>query len=617
MHLTAGMKIDGRYVIQNLIGEGGMANVYLATDIILNRTVAVKVLHDQLAKQERFIERFRREAKAVASLVHTNIVEIYDVGQFNNYYFIVMELLEGQTLKDYVKEKGRLSVSETINIMRQVCAGVEVAHRYGIVHRDLKPQNIFIRKDGVIKIMDFGIAYQQDASPLTQTNAVMGSVHYLSPEQARGENASIQTDIYSLGIVMYEMLSGNVPFTGDSAVNIVLRHLREAVPYVREANEHVPQSVENIIIKATAKDKDLRYQSLKEMSRDLITALNVERLNEPRLYLVDKVDTTEPVVGVVKNDGNQTSLTSAIADLGETTSEEPVRDKKKKAMIASGIIIGALVLLTIIVMSLSNGRMTVMPDLANKTLEEAQVILQQSQLKLAQPEEVTSDTVEAGKIISTETPVGDKIKKDTEIKVKVSKGKAVFLENYKGKLLDEVLPMLEAAGITSDKYEIQYQQPVGNQEEGTILDQNKASGQEFLLAKDKLVLTVARYEEFELSDLTGRTQAEAVGYAKQNGLLLQEEDIIYEYSDTVVEGIVIRTNGYWPARTVKRGDKISVTVSKGKKPFEEYSLEELTKLASQSLPEKDYKAKSKEYTDGKIDEAAFKKWLIEELKKVL
>lgn len=557
MLLTEGIKIDGRYIVQKLIGEGGMANVYLANDIILNRPVAVKVLHEQLAKQERFIERFRREAEAVASLVHPNIVEIYDVGQYDNCYFIVMELLEGKTLKEYVKEKHQLGVSETITIMKQVCEGVDVAHRHGIVHRDLKPQNIFIREDGLIKIMDFGIAYQQDASPLTQTNAVMGSVHYLSPEQAKGEPATIQTDIYSLGIVMYECLTGVVPFTGDSAVNIVLRHLRESVPYVSEKNEHVPQSVENIIICATAKNPDDRYHSLSEMRYDLDTALNVERMNEPRVYFEPYDEgVTEAEIELLEHSGEYASEDYT----AEITPPKKPLNKKKVAIIASASVLALILIIWGVLAGVANNKMTVMPDITGKTLEEATVVLTDNDLKLGTFTSVAHDTIEYGKIISTDQAANEKIAKGTAVTGTVSKGKVVTLNNYVSKNIDEVKAELDALGV---KYTIETKDPSGDEEDGTILSQSMAENKEFIISKDALVLTVAQRETFVLADLRGYTQAEAKGYADQKGLILEA---VYEYSDDVPAGTVIRIDGYWPDKPVKKGDTIVIVVSQGPEP---------------------------------------------------
>ena len=281
--IIKGQKIDGRYQVIRTIGEGGMANVYLAYDTILDREVAVKVLRGDLANDEKFVKRFQREAKAASSLNHPNIVEMYDVGEDDGNYFIVMEYVSGKTLKSLIKKRGALSLSETIDIMLQLTSGIACAHDSYIIHRDLKPQNVMILEDGRVKITDFGIAVALNSAELTQTNSVMGSVHYLPPEQANGSGATVKSDIYSLGILMYELLTGKLPFKGDNAVEIALKHMKEKLPSIIEQNPNIPQSVENVVIKACAKNPENRYDSVKEMHEDLKTVLSEERANEKKL----------------------------------------------------------------------------------------------------------------------------------------------------------------------------------------------------------------------------------------------------------------------------------------------------------------------------------------------
>ena len=280
--ITKGQKINDRYEIIRSIGEGGMANVYLARDIILERNVAIKILRGDLAGDEKFVRRFQREALSASSLSHPNIVEMYDVGEDNGTYYIVMEYVEGMTLKQLIKKRGSLSLSEAIDIMLQITDGIKEAHDSYIIHRDLKPQNILIKENGEVKITDFGIAMALNSTQLTQTNSVMGSVHYLPPEQASGKGATIKSDIYSMGILFYELLTGKLPFKGDNAVEIALKHMKNDIPSVREINDSIPQSVENIILKATAKNPKNRYESAAEMHDDLLTCLNEDRLNEKK-----------------------------------------------------------------------------------------------------------------------------------------------------------------------------------------------------------------------------------------------------------------------------------------------------------------------------------------------
>ena len=281
--ITKGQKINDRYEIVKSIGEGGMANVYLAVDLILNRKVAIKILRGDLANDEKFIRRFQREALAASSLSHPNIVEMYDVGEDNGNYYIVMEYIEGKTLKQLLKKRGHLTVGEAVDIMLQITDGMVHAHDSYIIHRDLKPQNIMIQEDGQIKITDFGIAMALNSTQLTQTNSVMGSVHYLPPEQASGKGSTIKSDIYSMGILFYELLTGVLPFKGDNAVEIALKQMKEAIPSVRKQNPNIPQSVENIIIRATAKNPKNRYNDTREMYNDLKTCLDKDRQNVDRI----------------------------------------------------------------------------------------------------------------------------------------------------------------------------------------------------------------------------------------------------------------------------------------------------------------------------------------------
>jgi len=283
--IVKGQKVNSRYEIIKTIGEGGMANVYLAKDTILDRNVAIKVLRGDLANDEKFVRRFQREALSASSLTHPNIVEIYDVGEDDGDYYIVMEYIDGKNLKQMLKKRGKLTTAEVVDIMLQITSAMGVAHDGLIIHRDLKPQNILIKDDGEAKITDFGIAMALNATQLTQTNSAMGSVHYFPPEQANGKGSTLKSDVYSLGIMMYELLTGTLPFRGDNAVEIALKHLKEPVPSIRVELPELPQSIENIIIRATAKNPKNRYSNATEMHDDLKTALNKERINEPLIEL--------------------------------------------------------------------------------------------------------------------------------------------------------------------------------------------------------------------------------------------------------------------------------------------------------------------------------------------
>ena len=328
--IVKGSKINDRYQIIKTLGEGGMANVYLAHDTILDRNVAVKVLRGDLANDEKFVRRFQREALSASSLSHPNIVEMYDVGEDDGQYYIVMEYVDGMTLKQVLKKRGHLSVTEVVDIMLQVTDGMAHAHDAYIIHRDIKPQNIMILSNGMIKITDFGVATALNSTQLTQTNSVMGTVHYLPPEQANGKGSTIRSDIYSMGIMMYELLTGLVPYKGDNAVEIALKHLKEPLPSVRKFNSSIPQSIENVIIKATAKNPKNRYTDARAMHEDLKTALDESRQNEKRyVYPYPENDLEETKVldkelEPLKKETPKKKKTKEIED------EEDFLDEKKK-----------------------------------------------------------------------------------------------------------------------------------------------------------------------------------------------------------------------------------------------------------------------------------------------
>ena len=271
--IIKGQLIDNRYKIIKSIGEGGMANVYLAFDTILEREVAVKILRGDLAEDEKFVRRFQREANSASSLKHPNIVEVYDVGEDDGKYFIVMEYINGKTLKSLIKKRGILTLEEVIDIMLQLTSAVSCAHDSYIIHRDIKPQNVMILEDGRVKITDFGIAMALNNNELTQTNSVMGSVHYLPPEQASGSGSTIKSDIYSLGILMFELLTGKLPFKGENAVEIAIKQMREQIPSVRSISPDIPQSVENVVLRACAKNPKNRYENAREMFEGMFYAI--------------------------------------------------------------------------------------------------------------------------------------------------------------------------------------------------------------------------------------------------------------------------------------------------------------------------------------------------------
>ena len=403
--LSKGQKINDRYEIIKTIGEGGMANVYLAHDTILDRKVAIKVLRGDLSNDEKFIRRFKREALSVSNLSHPNIVEVYDVGEEDGNYYIVMEYIEGKTLKQLLQKRGALTLTEVIDIMSQLTDGLAHAHEAYIIHRDIKPQNIMIEDNGRIKITDFGIAMALNSTQLTQTNSVMGSVHYLPPEQANGKGATVKSDIYSLGILMYELLTGSVPFKGDTAVEIALKHMKEKIPSVRKQNPTIPQSVENIILKATAKNPKNRYDSVREMHADLETAL--EKDNEKRLvyeYPENDLEETKVIAPISKEP--KKSVVDKPLEKEEIEKDDSVlnekNEKNKLPIILAAVLLVFLIVLAIVYLLISNQdvKEVKVPNVVGLTTEEAIKKIEKANLKYTTKTE-ESTTVEEGKVIRT------------------------------------------------------------------------------------------------------------------------------------------------------------------------------------------------------------------------
>lgn len=454
-----GRILADRYELKELIGQGGMADVYLAYDDILKREVAVKILRSSLTGDPIYITRFHREARAAAALCHRNIVEIYDVGEEDDLYYIVMEYVRGQTLKELINKRGVLHYVEAVDIMKQVVSATALAHSMGIVHRDLKPQNILVTDSGIVKIADFGIASIQSLSQVTQTDTIMGSLHYLAPEIARGEKATPQSDIYALGVVFYELLRGDVPFNGESPVNIALKHMRDEIPSVRAYNPAIPQSVENIIIKATAKNTNNRYQCADDMLDDLDTCL--ERLDEEKLTF-DQVN-TDPTI--IASDSQFFTKTAPIdPETTQTEIEEikPQDEKKKEPMdkkkkIAIGAAIGAVIVCLAIVAGfflLGGNKDGMMMDLVGKTEKEATALLIDKGYKVSDDVNYElSDKYEKGLVVATDPEAGHAINKGDTVTLTLSKGKYIIMEDYTGVSYDTAYKKLTKLGYKVKKYE--------------------------------------------------------------------------------------------------------------------------------------------------------------------
>ena len=580
--LSKGQKINDRYEIIKTIGEGGMANVYLANDTILDRKVAIKVLRGDLSNDEKFIRRFKREALSVSNLSHPNIVEVYDVGEEDGNYYIVMEYIEGKTLKQLLQKRGALTLNEVIDIMTQLTDGLAHAHEAYIIHRDIKPQNIMIEDNGLVKITDFGIAMALNSTQLTQTNSVMGSVHYLPPEQANGKGSTVKSDIYSLGILMYELLTGSVPFKGDTAVEIALKHMKEKIPSIRKQNPTIPQSVENIVLKATAKNPKNRYDNVRDMYKDLQTAL--QRDNEKRLvyeYPENDLEETKVIPQVTKEIKQVIDKPTAKEEDSEDNSVLKEKDEKNKLpIILAVVLLGTLIVLAGVYLLITSKdvKEVKVPNVVGLTTEEAIKKIKEKGLEYTTKSE-ESTTVEEGKVIRTEPKAGSTRTKKSTITIVESSGKEyVVLEDYTGQNYYEIKGKLEAKGIKIEmktksvenaseykdkKDNIISQEPAFNKDEETKL-----------YANDSVVLYIPEVDVYPDMVAEKWTLSQVEDFVKEYNLTLDKS---YKETDEVEEDIVLSQN-----RAV--GDPI----------YEGYTL----KITLSKKPEKkDDKDKDKNPTD--------------------
>ncbi|MCI9233765.1 MAG: Stk1 family PASTA domain-containing Ser/Thr kinase [Bacilli bacterium] len=481
--IIKGQKINDRYQIIRTIGEGGMANVYLAYDTILDRNVAVKILRGDLADDEKFVRRFQREAIAASSLSHPNIVEMYDVGEDEGKYFIVMEYVDGKTLKSLIKKRGALTLSEVIDIMLQLTSAISCAHDSYIIHRDIKPQNVMILEDGRVKIMDFGIAMALNSNELTQTNSVMGSVHYLPPEQANGKGSTMKSDIYSLGILMFELLTGKLPFRGDQAVEIAIKQMKEPIPSVCKINPNIPQSIENIILKACAKNPKNRYDSIKEMREDIEKSMDPQHQFEERhVYKFPEQDLEETkIMPPIK--GTKETKVEEIATFDEEEKPKKKKKNKKKWIMIGGITTGFLVIflmtfLFFIKPMLTKVKDVKIPDVKGMTIAQADAALHKEGLIVEKKvEEKFSDSVEAGKVIQTLPETNRTVKEGTTVTLIVSKGKDGFeLESYIGEKFEIIKKTLEDRGIVVISEIQEITEETDDLKDGVVVEQSLEKG---------------------------------------------------------------------------------------------------------------------------------------------
>ncbi len=572
--IVKGQKIDGRYQIIRTIGEGGMANVYLAYDTILEREVAVKILRGDLANDEKFVKRFQREAKAASSLNHPNIVEMYDVGEDDGNYFIVMEYVNGKTLKSLIKKRGALSVSETVDIMLQLTSGIACAHDSYIIHRDIKPQNVMILEDGRVKITDFGIAVALNSAELTQTNSVMGSVHYLPPEQANGNGATVKSDIYSLGILMYELLTGRLPFKGDNAVEIAIKQMKEKLPSIIAQNPNVPQSVENVVIRACAKNPENRYDSVREMNEDLKTVLSEERANEKKL--VYKHPDLEQDVQPEKVVPTKTKVEKVVPEKRVSSTppkkQQVEKEKEDKEVSKFKMIVGLVGLITLLIvvgllvaffglLKYSKTKPVVLPEIAGETKEEAGAKLDKLGVYYTFEEE-PSNEYEEGLVVGYKTrKANSKVKQGTTVVLQISSGESgIAIEDYKKRNVNVVKIELENQGLKvvseprkvstdDDDYKDAF--------EGMIISQNKEPGSR-LDKGETIELVYATLVTVYPDFLDGSWDKEKIqGFCDDNEITCE-----FDESNSSKETGTILSQGRKAGVEVKKGVVLRIVVAK-------------------------------------------------------
>ncbi|WOV85233.1 Stk1 family PASTA domain-containing Ser/Thr kinase [Sporosarcina jeotgali] len=568
-----GNRIGDRYDIIGTIGEGGMSKVYLAHDVILDRDVAIKVLNYDFANEEELKRRFQREALSATSLTHQNIVNIFDVGEEDELHYLVMEYVKGLTLKRFILENGPLEPERAIPIMLQLVAAISNAHHNGIIHRDVKPQNILMDEEGNVKITDFGIAMALTATSHTKTNSVLGTVHYLSPEQARGGMATKKSDVYSLGIVFYELLTGKLPFSAESAVAIALKHLQEETPSVRADFPMIPQSVENIILKATTKDARHRYVSADEMYDDLLTALDPARVNEPKFAIPFDEDETR-ALPVIKDapsllDTEQTMKIEPVRLKAEPVKSEPVpqKNKRKKWPIFASIAIVIAAAIAILYLTGMFDRQVTVPDVLGKDEADAIALLEEKGFVVDGKLEQPSEEYEKGEVFRT-IPEADKQRdKGSSVKLYISTGKETMtFIDYTGRDYEATQERLDPFKFKSIKSEDEFD----DQPKGTILRQDPDPDSEVVPSETDVVFTVSKGPETKtLESLIGFTDDQLNAYARSSGFNIRVAK--KSNSDSIPEGQVMKQEPD-AGQSLPIGTTVNVTVSKGpaQKPVKLY-----------------------------------------------
>ena len=552
--MRVGYEVGKRYRIIRSLGEGGMANVYEAEDLVQKRRVTLKMLRFDLQDDPRSVERFHKEANSLTKLDNPHIVQIYDFGNDHGVPYLIMEYVKGTDLKTYLKEHYPLSCEKVVDIMEQILSAVESAHRIGIIHRDLKPQNILIDNYGKVKVTDFGISIAaMESATITKTNTMIGSVHYISPEQARGSIITKQSDIYSLGIILFELLTGKVPFEGQTAVSIAVKHYRDNLPSARKINPKVPQALENVILHATAKKLKDRYPDAETMARDLKTALLPVRKNEPKWEVPTEDDAETKTLVIPTAESSKRSPSTGSRKPKKTDQQKKKRIYRRHPIAFLIGTLGVIVVITILLMSLK----VQVPDLRGMSVREAQEVLLSNNLKLGKKRYEYSNSYLKGQTISSDPARETTVSRNSKVDIVISKGplKTKF-GSYIGQNFDQVRKKLKAKGVLVDKettYSNRY--PAGQ-----IVSQSIDPSMKVSLYQLPVTFTVSEgVQTFKIRDLTGYTQKSVIDYAQEHNITIIFEQ---QYSNTVPKGQVISQNPK-ANTTVKAGSQVIVTLSLG------------------------------------------------------
>lgn len=570
-----GHELAGRYKIIERIGGGGMALVYKAQDILLNRNVAIKVLRQQFVHDEEFIRRFRREAQSAASLSHPNVVSIYDVGQEDEIHYIVMEYIEGNNLNEIIKERAPLQVDEAVRIASQICDALDHAHHNQIIHRDIKPHNILIGRNGRVKVTDFGIARAVTSTTITQTGSVVGSVHYFSPEHAKGVATGEKSDLYSLGIVLYQMLTARLPFLGESPISVALKHLQEEFDEPREVNPLIPQSVENVILKSMRKNPQERYQSAEEMMQDLETCLLPNRRNEPKLDFEEDEDQTRVMPAIKTMQSGDHTYAAPADDSEDDEPEEEVvkgadsKKKWKKPALIVGLVLLFLGILAGVVIYVNNlfvvDDVTV-PNVVNMTEEVAISTLEG--LGLVVDGEVIRTYKQGfneGTVYEQSKKEGTVVKEGSVIQLSVADAKPLSkMPGLIGKTVDVALKLLEEQKVDDNRINVTEDYD-DNVPAGEVISQSPESDTEFDPDVTVVKLVVSKGKEsVTMPDLTGESRSSAESKIRSLGLKVGTVDEAPSY--TVEKGKVIKQWPWNPDSPATPGTEQNLTISSGYPP---------------------------------------------------